>query len=329
MANLLFVDTSCPTPYSDLTLRSAPMGGTEATVVRVAQGLATRGHSVTVAQHGRSDNYEGADEVRYSSLDELPKRVDAFILLRSATTLPYFREKYKGSKPLIWAHDFNQNEFIRDYPVLHKTGVKILCVSQTHKSVFSGAFLSRTEPVGVTVGYIYNPVVVPDFEYSATEHKKLVFFSSPHKGLQRTLDVFQMLRQRDPAWRLQIANPGYYNSSNTSLEGVENLGCLPHTSIMQYVMSAVCVFHLNDVFPETFGLVHGEANALGVPCITHHIGASFEVLGPQQVMDVRNSKAVIDRVETIERNPGVIRIKPRAEFRIEQVINRWEEVIGG
>ncbi len=328
MANLLFVDTTCPSPYSDITLRNAPLGGTEATVIRVAEGLACRGHSVTVAQHERTETFVSEAGVRYATLEDLPRRIDALVILRTAKTLPYFRDKYRGAKPLIWAHDYNENEFVSDYPILHKTGVKILCVSKTHSARTSGAFLSRTDPVGVSVGYIYNPVVTPGIR-GETVRKKLVFFSSPHKGLERTLEVFQMLRNRDAAWTLTVANPGYYSSSNTSLEGVINLGCLPHHRVLEEVANASCVFHLNNVFPETFGLVYGEANQMGVPCITHNFGSAYEILGEGQVLDVRDTKTVIDRVEFFDAQADGLRIKPRPEFRLDQVLNRWVEVING
>src|SRR5690348_10745745 len=48
MSPVLFFDPGCPAPYSRLTLDEAALGGTEATVVRIAEAL-----DAVVIQHNR------------------------------------------------------------------------------------------------------------------------------------------------------------------------------------------------------------------------------------------------------------------------------------
>ena len=49
--HMLFIDPVTPKPYSTETLRNQPLGGTEATVVRVAEYL-----DAIVVQHNRTEN---------------------------------------------------------------------------------------------------------------------------------------------------------------------------------------------------------------------------------------------------------------------------------
>jgi glycosyltransferase involved in cell wall biosynthesis len=48
----------------------------------------------------------------------------------------------------------------------------------------------------------------------------------------------------------------------------------------------LCAFCPNFEYPETFGLVLAESNAVGTPVIAHRIGAAAEVIGdPRQLLD--------------------------------------------
>ena len=57
---------------------------------------------------------------------------------------------------------------------------------------------------------VYNPVddsLVPDG--TPVDERKLVFFSSPNKGLDFALDAFAALKDHMPDLRLVVGNPGY------------------------------------------------------------------------------------------------------------------------
>jgi glycosyltransferase involved in cell wall biosynthesis len=135
---------------------------------------------------------------------------------------------------------------------------------------------------------IYNPVdesLVPDG--SPIDERKLVFFSSPNKGLAFTLDAFRALHRRMPDLRLCVGNPGYKTRRSAAISGVEYLGPQPQSVIHRQVRTALCTFFPNFVLPETFGLVFAESKALGTPVLTHDCGAAAEIVGDaQQVLPV-------------------------------------------
>ena len=94
MSAILFFDPVCARPYDTETLRSQAMGGTEATVVRVADAL-----GALVAQHNRT-----SASGRY-----LPPRHDAaithVIVNRDSRALPVVHELYPNARLYLWLHD--------------------------------------------------------------------------------------------------------------------------------------------------------------------------------------------------------------------------------
>ena len=117
---------------------------------------------------------------------------------------------------------------------------------------------------------------------------KLVFFSSPNKGLAFSIDAFGALRRAMPRLRLAVANPGYKADRTMRRAGVEFLGALPQARVHAEVRSALCTFFPNFAIPETFGLVFAESHALGTPVLTVDCGAALEVLGdPREVLPLR------------------------------------------
>jgi glycosyltransferase involved in cell wall biosynthesis len=144
----------------------------------------------------------------------------------------------------------------------------------------------------VSASTIYNPVaddLQPDG--SPVDERKLVFLSSPNKGLKFTLDAFRAVKKAMPDMRLVVGNPGYKAGVATRLDGVEYLGPQPQHHIHAQARTALCTFFPNFVVPETFGLVFAESQALGTPVLTHDCGAALEVLGdPAQALPVTAAK---------------------------------------
>ena len=150
---------------------------------------------------------------------------------------------------------------------------------------------------------------------------KLAFFSSPHKGLEWTVRVFDAPRRANPRFRLFVANPGYYQAHCLrGLSGVVDLGCLAHREALRHVREALAVLLLNHTYPETFGLVLAEANAVGVPVLTHSLGAAPEVLDdPAQFVDARDVGSVVTKLMSWRAGCRPV-VQGRECFRLKNVI---------
>ncbi len=295
MRPTLFFDPSCLQPYDTRTLQQQAMGGTEATVTRVADAL-----DAWVAQHNRTQSCG-----RYLAPEKMPE-VANVVINRDSRALPRVRELYPNARVYLWLHDQLKPGSKRagwlasTAGLLRERAVTIVCVSNSQRVGVEAALRTMRLEECVRTHTIYNPIddaLAPDG--TAVDTNKLVFFSSPNKGLKFTLDAFRALRRHLPDLRLVVGNPGYKVRKSVGVEGVEYLGPQPQARMHAEVRSALCTFFPNFVIPETFGLVFAESNALGTPVLTHDCGAAAEVIGdPRQILPVTGGHRLYETLLT-------------------------------
>ena len=99
MSATLFFDPTCQQPYDTRTLRDQAMGGTEATVTRVADAL-----DALVAQHNRTEAYG-----RYRAPEKNPS-VTSVVINRDSRALPQVRELYPNARVYLWRSEEHTSE---------------------------------------------------------------------------------------------------------------------------------------------------------------------------------------------------------------------------
>lgn len=326
---ILFVDMACKEAYDSGSLDQA-LGGSEATLVRVVDGLTARGIECRVVQEPRlvdTGNYLAIDKLLDKSFK--PTHV---VVMRVASAVPTVKKLYRDAKLYFWMHDWAEASFMQDVDILEDAGATILCVSQTHKHQVKDLlhFYSREirHLKDMRVEYIYNPVIVPTIEPKPVDNNKLVFLSSPHKGIEQVIERFEILRQGYPNLELHICSPGYFGVYGKPHKNVINHGMLSHAEVLELLNGAFCLFYPQAKFPETFGLVYAEANALGVPVLAYNFGAAGEVLQPakdQLIPDVLFD-TVYNKFHSWQNgNRPVTSLKE--EFRLEAVLNHWVRLL--
>jgi glycosyltransferase involved in cell wall biosynthesis len=283
MIPVLFYDPLCPRPYREASLRESGLAGTEASTVRIAEAL-----DAWVVQHNRTQQ-----QGRYRPPGAL-REVQQVVVLRDPRALQGAARLFPGARLHLWVHDriepgsSRARWFTNAAAQLRLLQPGIICVSEYQRARVAATVARIPGCERLAVRRIYNPVddcVVPDG--TAIDPRKLVFFSSPNKGLRFTLDAFRAVRRRMPDLRLCVGNPGYKSLASGSIPGVEWLGSLPHERVLAEVRTALCTFSGNFVIPETFGLVFAESRAVGTPVLAPDCGAAGEVLGdPQQLLPV-------------------------------------------
>ncbi|MGH8296631.1 MAG: glycosyltransferase, partial [Steroidobacteraceae bacterium] len=299
----------------------------------------------------------------------LPPRRDPsitrVIVNRDSRALPAVRELYPSARIHLWLHDRvsprskRARRLAADAGILRELAVSVICVSDTQRHAVEAALRWMRVSDRVSACTIYNPVaddLRPDG--SAIDERKLVFLSSPNKGLKFTLDAFHAVRKAIPDMRLIVGNPGYKEGHIGRLEGVEYLGPQPQQRIHAEVRTALCTFFPNFVIPETFGLVFAESKALGTPVLTHDCGAALEVLGdPAQVLPVTACKRAyeallgdcparwrrwpagvaaglglfdiyVERIRAWRAGARPV-IGPDPRFHLSVVTRRWRELLAG
>lgn len=286
MSAILFLDPVCQRPYDTRTLATQASGGTESSVTRVADAL-----DAYVMQHNRAEAWG-----RYLPVQPLAG-IAHVVINRDSRALPLVRRLFPTARVYLWLHD-QLNPGSRRARWLAGTAADMrasrataVCVSDSQRRGVEATLRAVGLADVVAARTIYNPVdeaLVPDD--TPLDPNKLVFFSSPNKGLDFTLDAFAALRATVPGMRLLVGNPGYKAGRGARLAGVEFLGALPQRAMHQQVRGALCTFFPNFVIPETFGLVFAESHALGTPVLTVDCGAALEVLGDRdEVLPLRRS----------------------------------------
>jgi glycosyltransferase involved in cell wall biosynthesis len=353
MSSLLFFDPVCQQPYDTRTLRERATGGTEASVTRIADAL-----GAYVMQHNRT-----ADEGRYRA----PARLDGIrtvVLNRDSRALPLIRELFPQARVYLWLHDQlnpgskRARRLAATAALLREMAVTVVCVSDSQRrgvEVVLGRIGVAAQVRAVT---IYNPVddaLVPDD--TPVDPDKLVFFSSPNKGLNFSMDAFGALHRAMPRLRLVVANPGYKADRATHRAGVEFMGALPQARVHAEVRSSLCTFFPNFAIPETFGLVFAESHALGTPVLTVDCGAALEVLGNRrEVLPLKRGYRVYESAlgtlpARLRRGPARVaaaaglfdefveriaawrsgsrpRVSPDPRFRLATVAAQWRDLVG-
>lgn len=335
---IVFIDPKCPTSYDSEVLETRGLGGTEATVIRIANALAVE-HEVRVIQHNRKTVRREGEHLIFlpaTNIDSELAGANHVIFIQKAQNIGHIAKLTKG-RLWVWLHNFLGDEvpfFWQDH-LRHKLG--IICVSRTHAEHtrqhikqhplfwLTGGLIGRG---GVT--YLHNPIDdrLGPKPGNVRDRHKLVFFSSPYKGIEHVLDAFKQVHARNPAFHLTVADPGYIrNFDPTMLEqpGIIKIGSLPHHEVMKQVQESLCVFYPQYKRPETFGLVYAEANALGVPVLAHDFGAAREVLVCNNPpIDAHDIESVVSTLMGWSQDGGPI-VQANPKFALSHVASLWNE----
>lgn len=325
---ILIIDTACRSPYTGHTLRDQGMGGSESSVVRVAEQLATDSKfNIIVHIHNIEKDAE-VNGVLYTN--GKPEQADYVISLRNPMILQSLRQQYKKAKLFMWCTDLFDNIYASYRDTFYQTNTTLIAVSDYHRNQIIQQFLTNTSTMApVKIVVIHNIVDLEKINVPVDKNK-LIFTSTYIKGLKTTLESFKKITDNSVLkdMKLYLANPGYLPELDTKeYKNVISLGSLKPSELYKEVASSLCLFTTNRTFPETFGLVFAEANALGTPFIAHPLGAVRELYkGSFQLMDTYDVKNLIMTLAAWqEKRPEV---SAHEQFRVTNVIPKWYDVLG-
>lgn len=324
--DILFLDTSSKKYYDYHVLEKEALGGTEATVVRIAEALAGFGLRVAVV-HSQIPYFEPmtSKHAFYFHSDDLAKiTCKHYVQIRGVKN----SHLYPKAKKYVWLHDAADERLKEWNPIIGENKITVVGVSKFHRKEIKRFLFTHD------VEYIYNPVQDEIYKPKDVELKydpnTLVWAASPHKGLGKGLEIFKKIKQRLPDANLVIANPGYHNVDHVQLSavpGVQVMGPQSCKTLWAVLQNSMCLYYPSQ-FDETFGLILAEANALGVPMLGYQHGVLNEtVSSDDQLVEDGNEDLVLDRaVEWTKTRP---KVSGRDEFRLSRVIFRWINLFAG
>lgn len=309
---IIFVPQDC-FPFHGKTIEERPLGGTETGVVRLAEALNALGHEVFCATPLPLEEIPFTP-VTYLPYDQIQKleKCDVLIAVRRWQTI--FSNTIRSKTLFYWTGDMwnvISTVGIGDRRVINRLNglfgvsnwqLKVLCEH-------SGYPLSRTF-------VLKNGVHLPYFEGDEIRQpKRLIFTSTPERGLIYMPKIFKMLKQIHPDLELHVfSSLNKYNLSwsadydpqkdmmnrwdNLALKNQETSGlmqelsavpgCFMHGSILQkqlareFMKSAILAYPTN--FNETSCITAMEAQAAGCPIVSTDIGAMQETVGEAGIL---------------------------------------------
>lgn len=306
MFRLIIADGFCPRPYSDRSLRNEALGGTESAVILLAETLAEQ-VEVTVLQHCRREEHVSPRGVRYLGAPDW--RVTAsiadpssVIVINSPKLLGIWARACRHADLFLWRHNFLGNRHRAIADTLELYDATMVCVSRfqlehalEHTQSVNPERAVSAASLRDRATVIPNPVEV--YQQAATEYDRdrLIFCSSPHKGLSQVIRWFERAKLAIPSLTLTVANPGYMADQIIHRRGVTVVGALPRAELHRIIAQSLCLFYPQTSFVETFCLVAAEANALGTPVLAPAIGALPDVTAPSdQLLRDLDESTVID-----------------------------------
>ncbi|HEX4925158.1 MAG TPA: glycosyltransferase [Bdellovibrionales bacterium] len=327
MGKIVFFDNSSKAAYSPESFRSRAYGGTVGSILRAAEGLAARGHSVWVAQKHRG--HEESFGARYVPLAAPIENPGAVVVIRNARTLRDAHLRFPRSRLYLWLHTIEKDEewLAQHYDEIRHIPATLVCLSRFHHGYVREKLAAR----GIELPMAVVPNSVDDHlgpNGPPFDPNKLIYFSASDRALARALVLFEKIHWAQPDMRLFIARPGYGGvEGSIAREGVIDLGPQPQENVLEHARGALCTFYPNTSVPEAFGLVFAESNAVGTPVLTGDVGAAREVLAETNPpLDVHNGNLVLETVlkwRAGER-PAV---SVRPEFRLKNVLPVWESLL--
>lgn len=329
--DLLICDMTTPMPYEKQTLEVQGLGGTEASVIRVAEGLGACGAHVGVIQHNLNMPLMGehAYYLPLSMIDEVD--CHNFVSLRGT----HFLDKFPKAKKYSWHEDLPGDVFKTMREAFVKHDVTVIAASDWHKGVLSKEIHFEGAKDNPPIVRIYNPIedhlFIPRHTDVKYDRNKLCWVASPHKGLKEGVEIFNKLVEvsGNKDFRLFMFNPGYMLHDMPELYSnryIVDIGPVPCKELWQHVSESMCLFYPTE-FEETFGNIAAEANAVHTPVLTNKVAALGETVSSErQFVPPRDPDAVIERA--IEWWKGD---RPKVwgndDFRMTNVVIEWVKLL--
>ncbi|WP_238369233.1 glycosyltransferase family 4 protein [Heliomarina baculiformis] len=318
---IAIVDPSSPRSYAPSDLMAGGLGGTEATILRTS--LALNGSFDITHFQAERHSCERATAGSMLPMNRLGKagQPDMVIVINSWKAAVKLRAAMPDVPIALWLHVVPGRHNRRMGAALHKAGIDVICVSASHAASLRAFLAGGPTP---RILHIHNPIsndLTPD--NTPRDPNRLLFASSPHKGLAEVMQIFDAVRRELPELTLMVADPGYLKWPCGAVpDNVHFLGKLPHNTLLRHMRRALCLFYPQTSFAETFGLVIAEANAVGTPVLVQRgLGANDEVAGAGQCIDGTDVKGLIARIQNWQAN--FPKIEGREAFRMHSVARCW------
>lgn len=313
--DVIFIDMVAPYQYEAGEIDRRALGGTEQSVIRMAEGLAERGLNIAVLQERRtSPIMVRAFYLPLSYSNQIT--TDRVINLRSIKGINMFPD----AKHYVWCHDVGDSRLLEWEAPIQKRNATIIAVSDWHVSNLR-TFLNTPRIIK-----LYSPIdedcYLPEDKRPQVSNNTMIWLASPHKGLSEALDTFDKLRDASPGIQLLVSNPGYIATRPAPIQSVQYLGSLSRLELRSILPKMLCLFYPTQ-FKETFGMIAAESEAMGTPIATYNLAALSESVGLSG--HCQDEEDLITKIIEWQKKRPVVSGQER--FRLKNVLPEWLKVL--
>ncbi len=201
-------------------------GGSEEAVVNMARELVKLGYSVDVYNSGNPGTWDGVNYYPFWTFSQ-DSKYKIFIAWRYSG---YIEKANKDSRKFVWLHDIQKPETWNDDRI--KDIEKILVLSKYHRG--NVGFIKDDSKFFITKNGI-NTKLFP--EPSKKDNFNCIYASSPDRGLEILLDLWEKIYEQVPQAKLNI----YYGFTKTYDK--LSSGNYPRIQFKQKILSKIASLH--------------------------------------------------------------------------------------
>jgi glycosyltransferase involved in cell wall biosynthesis/predicted Zn-dependent protease len=282
--------------FDGRTPRTRGLGGTESAIVYLAEALSRRGHRVVVLAYCEEPGvYHGVEYARWQTMPSraVSDRPDVLVAVRDWQTIG--RTRFAPLQ-VFWTGDAFDQPFVKTLANTEERGQIDFFMLQsdwheetfrTHHGVPAWQIL-RTR-LGSAASAAGEPV---QKNSGATRPRRLVYASTPFRGLDVLLNVFPRIRAACPDAELDVFSSMKVYGVNAADDeakygalyakadqpGVRLVGTVPQFELAKRLTEARVLAYPNH-YAETFCIAAIEAEAAGCAVVTTGLGALPETVG--------------------------------------------------
>ena len=275
-------------------LEKRGLGGAETCIINLARELYKFG-GLNVHIFNNCDEPGIYDGVIYHNLmkerDEIKKlSPDLLVLVRNTNILGNgdFKNNFNAKKTVLWLHDLPGDPSYEGLEHFYKDYDAIVALTEFHKNAVKSFYPFLDESKMLVLG---NGVDEKLFNKNVAKVPgRLIYSSTPFRGLDVLAEVFPEIKRRVPHANLRVfSSMKLYGSSYNDdefaklysalrhMSGVEYFGSVKQDRLAQEMQEAEVLTYPN-VFPETYCITAIEALTAGTPIVTSKYAALKEVV---------------------------------------------------
>lgn len=301
--SICFFTQPIPEPWHPETMKKSGSGGAELCIMNLAPMFEADGWRVVI--FGTPGEHRGVYEgVEYWNTEEFVSQEKFRVLVSSRNTLP-FQEKPNADASFLWLHDVNLGP---DAAPFMNVPDKVIGLTNWHSNHLQKLYNIEKDKMTV----IPNGVNLDRFpvEKWNNDPNKLIYSSSPDRGLDQLLGIWKYMKARYPdlelhiyyGWNMIDKIIEHYKDMGISQQteylkqfkskimhqieflGGEEAGIYQHGRVNQDVLAEAMmnsnIWPYPTTFAETFAITAVEMQAAGVVPVASNLAALTETISP-------------------------------------------------